>query len=219
MLNIDTSVACLENFVPESPWNELSSVPPTCSGRHRFAGSATLATAFAASLLAAGCQAPPAVEAAPGIFETTTLRIELATPNDAGKQMKVAVVQSPDGWLKSTGWAAARSVPVTPPLTIVEFEDLPARPTAISVFIDVDEDDNLARGAFGIPSEPYGFSNNVTVLFGPPRFGDATIELLPPLTITSIRIRNLSSRSDDSAAGSGRGRETMPDGIQVGVGR
>lgn len=205
--------------MPESPWNERSSVPPTCSGRHRFAGSATLATAFVASLLAAGCQAPPAVEADPGIFETTTLRIELATPNDAGKQMKVAVVQSPDGWLKSTGWAAARSVPVTPPLTIVEFEDLPARPTAISVFIDVDEDDNLARGAFGIPSEPYGFSNNVTVLFGPPRFGDATIELLPPLTITSIRIRNLSSRRDDSAAGSGRGRETMPDGIRVGVAR
>ncbi|MDG2021747.1 MAG: DUF2141 domain-containing protein [Phycisphaerales bacterium] len=193
-----------------SPWSESPDIPSVRSARGRFAAPLGLAVAAA---LVAGCQSPPVVEPDADSFETTTLRIEFETPNDADKQMKVAVVQSPDGWLKSTGWAAARSISVTPPLTVVEFENLPARPTAISVFIDVDEDNDLGRGAFGIPIEPYGFSNNVTVLFGPPRFGDATIELVPPLTTARIRIRSLSKGSDASGLDDRRERPTVSDRV------
>ena len=217
MSNIDTSVAYLENFVPESPWSDFPSVPPIPSVRPHFVAAASLAASIATSFLVAGCQTAPVAEVDPDLVGTTTLRLEIATPNDAGKQMKIAVVQSPDAWLKATGWTAARSVSVTPPLTIVEFDDLPLRPTAISVFIDVDENDDLARGLFGIPSEPYGFSNNLTVLFGPPRFSDATIELVPPSTTTSIKIRKLSSQRDVSAPGGDHGRMAMSNEARAGV--
>lgn len=190
------------------PWSESPEASSVRSARRRVVAPLTLALVAA---LVSGCQSPPVVEPITESLETTTLRIEFETPNDADKQMKVAVVQSRDGWLKPTGWAAARSIPVTPPLTVVEFEDLPVRPTAISVFIDVDEDNDLGRGAFGIPIEPYGFSNNVTVLFGPPRFGDATIELTPPLTTARIRIRGLSKGSDASDLDGRPQRLTMSD--------
>jgi uncharacterized protein (DUF2141 family) len=121
--------------------------------------------------------------------EMATLRIELATPGHAGKKLFLAAAQTPDGWLKATGWTAAKSAVVTPPTTVVEFESIPARPTAISAFIDVDEDEELARGLFGIPTEPWGFSNNLTPFFGAPRFEDAVIDVRAPSTVTNIRIR------------------------------
>ena len=219
MSSIDTSVAYLENFVPESPWSEFPSVPPIRSVRSHFVTAASLAASIAISFLVAGCQTAPVVEVDVESVGTTTLRLEIATPSDAGKQMKIAVVQSPDAWLKPTGWTAARSVSVTSPMTIVEFDDLPVRPTAVSVFIDVDENDDLARGLFGIPNEPYGFSNNVTVLFGPPRFSDATIELVPPLTTMSIKIRKLSSQREAGESGGDHGWMAMSHEAQAGVGR
>ena len=177
--------------MPESPWSDFSSVPPIPSVRPHFVAAASLVASIATSFLVAGCQTAPVAEVDPDLVGTTTLRLEIATPNDAGKQMKIAVVQSPDAW--------------------------PLRPTAIPVFIDVDENDDLARGLFGIPSEPYGFSNNLTVLFGPPRFSDATIELVPPSTTTSIKIRKLSSQRDVSAPGGDHGRMAMSNEARAGV--
>lgn len=157
------------------------------------------AIAFGVALTAFGCQQGPertaevtevSAEAEPDRpVEFATLRIELATPGHAGKKLFLAAAQTPDGWLKATGWTAATSAVVTPPITVIEFESIPARPTAISAFIDVDVDEELDRGLFGIPTEPWGFSNDLTPFFGAPRFKDAIIDVEAPSTVTTIRIR------------------------------
>lgn len=38
----------------------------------------------------------------------------------------------------------------------------------VKVYHDIDENEELNTGAFGIPKEPYGFSNNARGTFGPP---------------------------------------------------
>jgi len=50
------------------------------------------------------------------------------------------------------------------------FENLKPGTYAFAIFHDINNDENLNTNAIGIPSEPFGFSNNPRLLFGPPSF-------------------------------------------------
>jgi len=49
---------------------------------------------------------------------------------------------------------------------------------AISIFHDENDNGELDTGLFGIPKEPYGFSNNLKKLL-PPSFEEATFQFTP----------------------------------------
>ena len=57
----------------------------------------------------------------------------------------------------------------------VTLNELPEGALAISAFHDTNGNGKLDRNAIGIPTEPYGFSNNATGQFGPPRFEQAVL--------------------------------------------
>ena len=60
---------------------------------------------------------------------------------------------------------------------------------AAVVYHDVNDNGALDKGRFGIPREPYGFSNDARSPFGPPGFEEASFDVNEePLTI-SIEIR------------------------------
>ena len=50
---------------------------------------------------------------------------------------------------------------------------------AISAHQDRNGNDKLDKNAFGIPTEPYGFSNNPKRGFGPPEFDEVSFEIRP----------------------------------------
>lgn len=50
------------------------------------------------------------------------------------------------------------------------FTDVPDGEYAITVFQDLDDNAKLNVSTFGIPREPYGFSNNARGMMGPPKF-------------------------------------------------
>jgi uncharacterized protein (DUF2141 family) len=54
---------------------------------------------------------------------------------------------------------------------------LPFGKYAISIFHDVNENNELNTNFIGIPKEPYGFSNNPKITFGPPNFKQTSFEL------------------------------------------
>lgn len=58
-----------------------------------------------------------------------------------------------------------------------EFVDLPPGTYAISAYHDANENSTLDKGAFGVPQELYGFSNNTRGKFGPPNFSQCTFDL------------------------------------------
>lgn len=58
------------------------------------------------------------------------------------------------------------------------FRGIPAGSYAISAFHDLDNDKQLDRKIFGIPSEPYCASRNARRAFGPPRWRDAVFSYL-----------------------------------------
>ena len=51
------------------------------------------------------------------------------------------------------------------------------QPVAIAVFQDLDGNGTLSKNQIGIPTEPYGFSNNARGLLGPPSFRQAVFTI------------------------------------------
>lgn len=47
----------------------------------------------------------------------------------------------------------------------------------LAAYQDLNSDGRLNRNAVGIPSEPYAFSNNAPIQFGPPNFSAAALEI------------------------------------------
>jgi uncharacterized protein (DUF2141 family) len=61
-------------------------------------------------------------------------------------------------------------------ITVV-LEEVPAGEYAVSVFHDENSNRKLDTGAFGIPLEKTGFSNNAKGHMGPPKYEDAKFEV------------------------------------------
>lgn len=76
----------------------------------------------------------------------------------------------------------------TAPFTYT-FENLPFNTYAVAVYHDSNGDEQLNRGAFGIPSEGYGFSNDAPANLGPASYGDAAFLLVGRTTIIQITMR------------------------------
>jgi uncharacterized protein (DUF2141 family) len=61
--------------------------------------------------------------------------------------------------------------------------------TAIAVFQDLNGDGVLTKSAFGIPVEPYGFSNDARGVFGPPSFSSAAVKVSKETDTLSIQVK------------------------------
>ena len=57
------------------------------------------------------------------------------------------------------------------------FKNIPAGKYALAVFQDSNVDGKLNKNMFGVPKEPYGFSNNKYGNFGPPDFEDISFDV------------------------------------------
>jgi len=66
----------------------------------------------------------------------------------------------------------------------VIFSDVSAGSYAVSTFHDKNSDEQLNTNFIGIPKEPFGFSNNPTILFGPPSFEKCLVDVSGNKTIT-----------------------------------
>jgi uncharacterized protein (DUF2141 family) len=59
---------------------------------------------------------------------------------------------------------------------------------AVSAHHDENGNDKLDKNAFGIPTEPYGFSNNPKRGFGPPKFDEVSFSVDGDESKTTKRI-------------------------------
>ncbi len=60
---------------------------------------------------------------------------------------------------------------------IYTFSNIPDGTYGIALFQDLNENGKMDKNFLGIPSEPYGFSNNASKVFGVPDFDDATFSV------------------------------------------
>jgi uncharacterized protein (DUF2141 family) len=96
------------------------------------------------------------------------------------------------GVFDQTGYDAEKPVaqaatPVTTMTATATF-DLPAGRYGIKMFHDVDGDGKMGTNPFGMPLEPYGFSNSAPAQFGPAKWDAAAFNVGAPATSHSIKL-------------------------------
>ena len=94
----------------------------------------------------------------------------------------------------SSNWLTADDIPfvrVVPTLGHVDtlsitIDEVPVGIWAISLYHDLNENNQLERGALGLPAEPWGMSNNALGTMGPANFEQASFEVRSPETRVEI---------------------------------
>lgn len=113
------------------------------------------------------------------------LTVEVSGVSQTKGEIQVALFNQKGQWLRKP---LERKKAAASAKFSVTFENLPEGEYAISVFHDVNGNDELDKNMIGIPSEPYGFSNDATVSFGPPSFDDAKFKVSQDKKKISIRL-------------------------------
>lgn len=101
-------------------------------------------------------------------------------------QIMLAIYNNPDGFLDRDKIYEARIIPISPNDPVKVPIALPTGEYAISIFQDLNMDKEINANFFGIPREPYGFSNNPKIIFGRPDFNASSFKMS---TDTAISIR------------------------------
>jgi uncharacterized protein (DUF2141 family) len=100
----------------------------------------------------------------------STLVVTFETGPRTGSVM-VALYDSEASY--GAGPAVAQAVVPASGEVVARFENLPAGDYAVKAFHDVDGDGRMNTNPFGIPIEPYAFSNNAVGNMGPARWAAA----------------------------------------------
>lgn len=121
-----------------------------------------------------------------GAAQASELQVEVQGMSEMKGDLMVAVFNQKGQWLKQA--SVNRKLGVTQAVLSVQFDNLPEGEYAVSVFHDLNSNGKLDSNAVGMPTEPYGFSNNAAGNFGPPSFDAAKIKLDQSKTAISIRV-------------------------------
>ncbi len=137
-----------------------------------------------AALTVALMLAGPAFAAEPGATSSIVLTFETGAQTGA---VRVALY---DGEAAYAGGAPVRTaiVDAAGGQPVARFTDLPAGTYAAKAFHDVDGDGKMGANPFGMPTEPYAFSNNARGNMGPARW-DAAQFAVSGATAQTISIR------------------------------
>ncbi|MCH2459094.1 MAG: DUF2141 domain-containing protein [Henriciella sp.] len=106
----------------------------------------------------------------------------------ASGEILIGVFDSETGWKTDASIAEAQADAATGSVTVM-LDGLPDGEVAIKLYHDVDSNGELKRGNFGIPAEPYGFSNDAPVRFGPPSWSAAKFALDGETTTHTLALR------------------------------
>ncbi|MBL8817919.1 MAG: DUF2141 domain-containing protein [Planctomyces sp.] len=131
--------------------------------------------------LASTSAAAEPVERQETMFSVTGLK-------EKSSSVYVAVFESETGFPKSELSSSTTIVSATDDQVQFALELPLNQSVAIAVFQDIDGNGKLSKNAIGIPTEPYGFSNNARGVIGPPSFSQAVITISDASPI-EIRVR------------------------------
>ncbi|MBK9170911.1 MAG: DUF2141 domain-containing protein [Bryobacterales bacterium] len=119
----------------------------------------------------------------------TRVEITVSGVSSGTGVVRGALWSSKAAYLKSPSDAfRGQAVSAAPGSVTLVFDALPPGEYAFSVFHDENENQQLDRGAFGIPKEAYGFSNNALGRMGPPSWDKASFTVPPDGLNLAVRL-------------------------------
>lgn len=114
------------------------------------------------------------------------LSVKVTGLNQEKGEIMVAVFNQKTPWLKQA--LMSQKVAAKGTAVEVKFENLPDGDYAISAIHDLNANGGLDTNAIGMPTEPYGFSNDAAGNFGPPSFEQAKFSVDQAKKSISLRV-------------------------------
>jgi uncharacterized protein (DUF2141 family) len=142
-----------------------------------------LAAAFVLGFVSAAAQAGAASAAEPSSLTVTFKGLQQKTG-----AILFTVVNSEDAYNGKAPNVAQDILKVSGDTATKTFTGLAPGRYAIKAFHDVDGDGKMATNPFGVPTEPFAFSNNAVVAMGPPKWEAAAFEVKAGANAQSIDI-------------------------------
>jgi len=110
--------------------------------------------------------------------DITTITVKISKIKDLKGKLHIALFDNLEDWKSDIDVGGSGHeykiirVDVVEDGQKIKFEDVPAGTYAISMYQDIDDNGELNRNTVIelLPAEPYGFSNNIAPLTGPPKF-------------------------------------------------
>lgn len=122
-----------------------------------------------------------------GLAMAADLQVQVSTIKVQQGQVLVGVFKSTDTFLKQP--LQKLGVKADGATARVTFKDLDPGDYAVSVHHDVNDNAKMDRNFVGIPSEPYGFSNDAMGTMGPPSFDQAKFKLTAEGQTLQIKLK------------------------------
>ena len=137
----------------------------------------------------AGTNVEESLESDIASISTRDITVHVSGLKNQSSTLYVAVFDSADGFPKPENSHKTTTVPIAS--ENVDFSlSLPNNQSAaIAVFQDLNGDGKLSKNSFGLPTDPYGFSNNARSLLGPPTFSQAEFEVSENTASMDISVR------------------------------
>jgi uncharacterized protein (DUF2141 family) len=123
--------------------------------------------------------------------QAASLAVDVGDNIKVGDLLMVAVYADHASWLKKPARALRQTVPAQAQANgrhRVALEELAPGRYALAVYVDSNGNGKLDRGMFGIPKEPYGFSQGGGSM-GPPDFSEAAVEVPEAGATIHIKLR------------------------------
>ena len=106
-------------------------------------------------------------------IQTTSTTLEVKGINSSGNLM-IACFDKDEGFLKEQNAFFKKVVPISLAENTTILLETGNQQQAVAVFLDTNNNQKLDTNLFGVPTEPYGFSNNPKVVFSAPTFNECS---------------------------------------------
>ena len=103
-------------------------------------------------------------------------------------RVRIAVFNSSEKWLGDKPLYSS-TINVNGQTVSWKINDVPYGDYGVAVFHDENSNGKMDKNVLGIPLEPYGFSNNVGVTFGPPKWEKAKFTVNDSTAEVSIGVK------------------------------
>ena len=103
-------------------------------------------------------------------------------------QVRIAVFNSSEKWLGEQPIYSS-TINVDSQTVTWRINDVPYGDYGVAVFHDENSNGKMDKNVLGIPLEPYGFSNNVRITFGPPKWEEAKFTVKGSTAEVSIGVK------------------------------
>ena len=121
--------------------------------------------------------------------EKGSLKISLSNIKKTGK-IKIAVYRKGEDFPDDKLIVKSLEGESTDGKCEFQFESIPFGSYAVAIYQDVNGNGKLDKGMFGIPSEPFAFSNNFRPKFGGPSFDKCKFDLTKDNLALNIEMIN-----------------------------